>query len=301
LVFLGLFCIVTPSLMDGEELTTIHKLWSQSTEKLQGSIKKVPSSLLFISEPEPSNFGNPPNTPNSYWSHTNWLQSRFHFSFAEYHNPKNQQFGVLRVLNDDLVQPDRGFGTHPHSDMEIITYVVRGQLTHKDSMGTSETLGRHSIQFMTAGTGIRHSEHNLQKTQDLRFIQIWIIPRTKSLKPNYGSLIGSEESIKNKLTHLLSDVSNPVNTQIKINQDVNFYVSLLDQEKTVEFMISENRQVYLLCIEGNISFMKGDRVHETLEELDAAEIKGPQYFRIRSLSPSHFLILEMHKSEHSRF
>merc|ERR1712159_863460 len=105
-------------------------------------------------------------------------------------DPSRSNFGVLRVMNDDLVQPARGFGTHPHRDMEIVTFVVRGSLSHQDSMGTQETLGRGSIQFMTAGRGVQHSEHNLHKSQDLRFIQMWLVPRSRGLQPSYGSLVG---------------------------------------------------------------------------------------------------------------
>ena len=128
----------------------------------------IPESILYVSEPQPRMFGNSANETNAGWSNKNWLKSRFHFSFAEYRNPKNSQFGCLRVMNDDLVQAHRGFGTHGHRDMEIVTYVVEGQLTH-DGIGGEETLGRGSVQFMTAGTGIRHSEHNLNKTKPLRF------------------------------------------------------------------------------------------------------------------------------------
>lgn len=111
--------------------------------------RKISSYKLGVSEPNPSWFGNKPNeVSNPYWTNSNWLKSRFHFSFAEYSNPKNTNFGVLRVLNDDLVQPNRGFGAHPHRDVEICTYIVRGKLTHKDSMGTEETIGRGAIQFM---------------------------------------------------------------------------------------------------------------------------------------------------------
>lgn len=105
----------------------------------------------------------------------NWLKSRFHFNFAEYHSGPSQ-FGHLRVMNDDLVQPRRGFGMHPHRDMEIMTFIIHGKLTHKDSMGTEETLGRGGVQFMTAGRGIRHSEHNLHD-EPLRFVQCWVMPR----------------------------------------------------------------------------------------------------------------------------
>lgn len=155
-------------------------------------IRKIPASMLGVSEPNPAWFGNPANEPsNSAWTNPNWLKSNFHFSFAEYSNPKNQDFGILRVLNDDLVQPNRGFGEHPHREMEICTYIVEGQLTHQDSMGTSETLDRGAIQFMTAGKGLSHSEHNLDKAKPLRFVQMWIVPRTRGLTPNYGSSKGS--------------------------------------------------------------------------------------------------------------
>merc|ERR1711871_391010 len=110
------------------------------------TIKKVPESKLFTSEPPPDWFGNRQNEQgNSNWTNANWLKSRFHFSFAEYSNRRNENFGVLRVMNDDLVQPARGFGTHPHRDMEIFTYIVEGELTHADSMGTDETLGRGAL------------------------------------------------------------------------------------------------------------------------------------------------------------
>ena len=120
------------------------------------NFRKIIEGKLGVSEPDPYRFGNKKNeVTNPNWTNTNWLKSRFHFSFAEYNNPRNQQFGVLRVMNDDLVQPDRGFGEHPHRDVEICTYVIEGSLTHKDSMGTSESLTRGSIQFMTAGTGVQ--------------------------------------------------------------------------------------------------------------------------------------------------
>jgi hypothetical protein len=121
-------------------------------------IRKIPQSKFGRSEPNPSWFGNPPNAKNDpTWTNPNWLLSRFHFSFAEYSNPRNQQFGVLRVLNDDLVQPQRGFGEHPHRDTEICTYIVEGYLTHQDSMGTAETLGRGAIQYMVSFAKVGYS------------------------------------------------------------------------------------------------------------------------------------------------
>jgi len=239
-------------------------------------LKVIPSSQLFVSEPNPSMFGNAQNPRDATahgWSNSNWLKSRFHFSFAEYSNgPSN--FGCLRVMNDDLVQPERGFGTHPHQNMEIITFVVQGELSHKDSMGTEESLGRGSIQFMTAGTGVRHSEHNLKKVP-LRFIQSWVTPRKMGLKPNYGSMsCGAAESAarKNKWAHLVSDVDNTVQTPVKINQDCNvFVVELSTGSASPPLAIGASRQAYMLCIEGEVT--TGDQ--QSLRQHDAAEVRGP--------------------------
>ena len=109
-------------------------------------------------------------------SNLGWLQSSFHFSFAEYYNPLNINFGSLRVINDDLIQPQSGFPTHPHRDMEIVTYLVSGKLTHKDSMGNERTLERGEVQYMSAGTGVYHSEFNMEENEDLRLFQIWVFP-----------------------------------------------------------------------------------------------------------------------------
>ena len=114
-----------------------------------------------------------------------WLFSRFHFSFAEYHDPQNMHFGALRVLNDDLVGPGHGFDLHPHSDFEILSYVVDGELTHADSMGNTHTLRRGEVQYMSAGTGVLHSEHN-RGGETLRFLQVWVFPDARGHAPAYG-------------------------------------------------------------------------------------------------------------------
>jgi redox-sensitive bicupin YhaK (pirin superfamily) len=232
----------------------------------------IPKDKLFISEPNPLWFGNTGNTPDDpAWTNGNWLKSRFHFSFAEYNNPRNSHFGVLRVMNDDLVQPKRGFGTHPHRDMEIITYIVNGELTHKDSMGNGESLGRGSIQFMTAGSGIRHSETN-DGNKPLRFIQTWIVPRRNGLSPNYGSYNASKDCDikKNTLLHLASDAgSTNVETPVKVNQDVNCKAAELEFGKALRVEMPEGRQAYLLCVEGALE-VNG----KTLTKYDGMEIQG---------------------------
>ena len=132
-------------------LSSIHSFSDIDSCSMLTLFRKIHNSKLGVSEPNPQWFGNSPNElHNQYWNNKNWLKSRFHFSFAEYSNSKNQGFGILRVMNDDLVQPNRGFGPHPHRDVEICTYIVNGSLSHKDSMGTEETIGRGSIQFMVS-------------------------------------------------------------------------------------------------------------------------------------------------------
>jgi quercetin 2,3-dioxygenase len=233
------------------------------------SIKVIPNDKLFVSEPDPRWFGNGANEPTAPgWNNGNWLKSRFHFSFAEYNNYANSNFGVLRVLNDDLVQPHRGFGAHPHRDMEIITYIVEGELTHQDSMGTQETLGRGSIQFMTAGRGVTHSEFN-HGGKPLRFIQTWIVPSQRNLKPNYGSSPGKMDA-KNELQHLVSDVDNKtVETPVKISQDADAHAAELELGKRVVIDLPEGRQAYLICLEGTVQ-VNG----KELKRHDACEIQG---------------------------
>jgi len=157
-----------------------------------------------------------------------WLLSRFHFSFAEYHNPSNIRFGVLRVLNDDLVQAGTGFDLHPHRDMEIISYVVDGELTHGDSMGNRRTLYRGEVQYMSAGTGVYHSEHNLG-SDTLRFLQIWIFPDRKDHTPSYGDFRFTWEDRINTLLPLVSPMEG--SAPVKIHQDVHLYASYLEAER----------------------------------------------------------------------
>ena len=221
-------------------------------------------------------------------SNLGWLESRFHFSFAEYRNPNNMNFGVLRVLNDDIVHANSGFDMHPHSNMEIISYVVNGEITHKDSMGNSETLKRAEVQYLSAGDGIYHSEHNLHKSDDLRLLQIWIIPPKTGLPRLYGSRKFEENERKNRLLNIVSSQNG--NADIKIYQDVNIYVSELEIDKSLEFEIKENRQVYFVQIEGS------SNINEIiLNAGDAMEIMDIEKIEIKALENSHFLFIEMAK------
>jgi redox-sensitive bicupin YhaK (pirin superfamily) len=222
-------------------------------------------------------------------SNLGWLESRFHFSFAEYRNFNNIQFGVLRVLNDDIIHPDSGFDTHPHSNMEIISYIIDGEITHKDSMGNEETLKRGEVQYMSAGDGIYHSEFNKHKIEDLRLLQIWILPPKNGLEKLYGSHKFEKNERKNKLLNIVS--SETGKAKVQIHQDVNFYVSELEKNKTIDFNIDKDRQVYFIQIEG---VSKINSVE--LNQGDAMEITNENKIEIQAITNSHFLFIEMPNS-----
>jgi redox-sensitive bicupin YhaK (pirin superfamily) len=215
-----------------------------------------------------------------------WLKSKFHFSFADYFNPDNIHFGVLRVINDDLVEAKKGFGVHPHRDMEIISYVVNGELTHGDSMGNNNTVTRGQVQYMSAGTGVLHSEYNLGE-ETLRFLQIWVLPVKNGLEPNYGDFRFNWEDRKNNWLQMVSDING--NAPIKINQDANIYSLELEQGKNIEFPVKEGRQAYLVQIEGTSVINDVE-----LNDQDGMEIIE-ENISIKAVETSHILIIEMEK------
>lgn len=219
-------------------------------------------------------------------SNLGWLKSSFHFSFAEYFNIDNMHFGPLRVLNDDLIEPGTGFGTHPHENMEIVTYIVSGELTHGDSMGNKRTLSRGNMQYMSAGTGVYHSEHNLSDDM-LRLLQIWIIPDKQGLKPQYGDFEFNFDDRRNKFLHMVSSMEG--NAPIKINQDTNIYTLFLEKGKEIDFKVEAGRQAYLVQIEGNSVINDIE-----ISEKDAMEIIEED-ISIDAKTNSHFIILEMKK------
>jgi len=213
-----------------------------------------------------------------------WLRSLFHFSFAEYHNPRNMHFGVLRVLNDDLIAAHTGFDTHPHRDMEIFSYVVRGELTHRDSMGNSSTLTRGHVQYMSAGTGVLHSEHN-RGEEELRLLQIWILPDRQNHTPAYGEKRYAWEDRHQQWLHLASGT--PGASPIQLHQDVDLYAQEVPAGTQTEFTLQAGRQAYLVQIEGS---SRANGI--LLQERDALEISGENLL-LQADSASHWLLIEM--------
>jgi len=219
-----------------------------------------------------------------------WLDSHFHFSFAEYYNPDNIQFGALRVVNDDLIEPGTGFDTHPHRDMEIITYVVDGELTHADSMGNKHALTRGQVQYMSAGTGVTHSEHNFGNER-LRLLQIWILPDKKGHTPNYGEHRFTMDERENTWLPIATCAEHPNGkAPVRIHQDINVYAALLTNTKSIDFPVGKGRQAYLIMIEGSAN-INGI----TLNTRDALEVTE-ETITIEPEDSAHVLVLEMAKA-----
>lgn len=216
-----------------------------------------------------------------------WLESTFHFSFAEYFNMDNMHFGALRVINDDLIAGNTGFDPHPHKDMEIISYVVDGGLSHADSMGNERTLYRGEVQYMSAGTGVVHSEHN-RESETLRLLQIWIIPDKKGYEPTYGDFRYNWEDRVNKWLNIVS--SKDGDSIIKINQDANFYVTELEEGKELEFKVGSGRQAYLVQIEG-----ESDINGISLSQRDGMEVIEEDIVVKAKSNKSHVLVIELAK------
>jgi len=180
-----------------------------------------------------------------------WLISRHSFSFAEYFNPDRIQFGALRVLNDDIVKAGMGFGLHPHANMEIISIPIKGELEHKDSIGEKAIIKQGEVQIMSAGKGIRHSEYNHSLSQDVNFLQIWILPNKNDLTPTYSQHFFPKEERLNKFQLIVSPKNNE---GLTINQ--NAYLSLITLSSSINKtynLYNSNNGVYLFVIEGSIN------------------------------------------------
>ena len=181
-----------------------------------------------------------------------WLKSYHSFSFAGYHHPERMHFGVLRVLNDDMVQGGMGFGKHPHDNMEIISIPLEGDLEHKDSMGNTTIIRNGDIQVMSAGTGIYHSEYNKNKDEAVKFLQIWIYPNKKNVTPRYDQLTMQLADRKNKLQQVLSP--DPNDDGVWIHQDAWFHMGKFDANLSADYELKgTGTGVYAFVIEGKVS------------------------------------------------
>lgn len=180
-----------------------------------------------------------------------WLRSYHSFSFADYYDPRHVEFGALRVINEDRVDPGAGFGMHGHRDMEILSYVISGQLSHEDSMGNGSTIRPGDVQRMSAGTGVQHSEFNPSKTELVHFLQIWIQPQTRGIRPGYEQKHFSSAEKRGRLRLIAS----PDGAQgaVRVHQDARVYAALLQGAEQASHVLANGRRAYVHVVRGSIT------------------------------------------------
>lgn len=212
-----------------------------------------------------------------------WLNTSYHFSFANYYNPHKTNTGTLRVLNDDYIKGYSGFDSHPHNDMEIITYVVEGKLTHQDSMGNKKSLGRHGVQYMSAGTGVVHSESNDHK-ETLHLYQLWIYPDKKGHTPNYGDYDFSNHLVDNQFTTIVGSYES--DAPIKIHQDAKIQVGLFKAGETINIQHDPFKYSYLVLIDGQANLKD-----EVVNKQDA--IESTEDYTLHATKDAHILWIQV--------
>ncbi len=218
-----------------------------------------------------------------------WLQSHHSFSFANYYNPERMNFGALRVLNDDIVQPKMGFGTHPHQNMEIISIPLQGALTHKDSMANKRAIEVDEIQVMSAGTGITHSEFNDSKKEVVNFLQIWIVPEELNVTPNYEQKKFASKNKHNKLQLVVAPKDKLEENALPINQQAYIYRTYLETKKTINIKAkSENNGFYIFVVDGAIEVDSN-----LLNSRDAIGVSEVESFAIKANKDSELVIIEV--------
>jgi redox-sensitive bicupin YhaK (pirin superfamily) len=216
-----------------------------------------------------------------------WLHSRHTFSFAMYRNPERMQFGKLRVLNDDVVDPGAGFDTHPHDNMEIISVPLAGTLRHRDSMGNVHIIHAGEVQLMSAGTGITHSEYNDSQTEAVNFLQIWVLPKRRDTAPRYEQRAFDPAARQNRLQLVVSPDGR--DGSLVINQDAWFSLTSVDAGLAVEYAVQHpGNAVYLFVISGEISCAA-----ESLGERDAMGVSGADRFSLQAVRRAEVLLIEV--------
>lgn len=217
-----------------------------------------------------------------------WLHSKHTFSFANYHNPERMNFGVLRVLNDDAVSESRGFGTHPHQDMEIVSIPLEGDLKHEDNMGNKTIIKAGDIQVMSAGTGVMHSEYNNNPDQPVKFLQIWIIPNKQRVEPRYDQVTLDTTDRKNKLQQVLSP--NSKDAGVWIHQNAWFNMTNLDKGSEVKYDLNDPKKngVYAFILKGDAT-ING----QELNQRDGFGIWDVETLNIKGGTDTEILLMEV--------
>lgn len=222
-----------------------------------------------------------------YHADHGWLDTRWHFSFADYYDPNNMNWGPLRVFNDDVVQAGGGFDFHPHKDMEIVSYIVDGELEHKDRLGNRHVNKAGEVQVMSAGTGIVHAESNPSNSA-MRLIQLWILPRHKNLPPRWEQKAFTRGDRHNRLLPVVSADDAKVDGALTIDQDARIYVSSLDAGKDVVHESAAGRHAYVFVIKGEVE-LNG----RTLKAGDQARVKDETRLGISANADSELMLLDL--------
>ena len=216
-----------------------------------------------------------------------WLNSHHTFSFANYHNPERMSFGVLRVLNDDIVQAGMGFGTHPHDNMEIISIPLEGDLEHKDSMGNIAVIQEGDVQVLSAGTGVTHSEYNKNKDKEVKFLQIWIFPKEKNVAPRYDQISIRDIAKNNEFYQVLSP--NQDDQGVWINQDAWFHLGKFEKGTSDIYKIKkEGNGVYAFILEGDVE-IDGEK----LSKRDGMGVWNTDSIQVKAIENARVLLMEV--------
>ena len=217
-----------------------------------------------------------------------WLKSQHSFSFANYYNPEKMNFGALRVLNDDIVQPKMGFGTHPHQNMEIISIPLEGALSHKDSLQNKRSIEVGEVQVISAGTGLTHSEFNDSKTKEVNFLQLWIIPEEQNVTPNYEQKFFDVSKRENNFQTVVSPQDKLIEDSLGIHQQAYLNIGNFDESKVVSYQIKKGKGLYIFLLEGQIEVAK-----ETLSKRDALGIWDTNEITIKTIEKSEISLIEV--------
>jgi quercetin 2,3-dioxygenase len=215
-----------------------------------------------------------------------WLNSFHTFSFANYYDRNHMGFRSLRVINEDRVDSNRGFGAHPHKDMEIISYVLEGALAHKDSMGNSAIIRPGEVQIMSAGSGVVHSEYNYSETEPVHFLQIWVLPNQQGLTPRYEQKMFSDDEKQGELRLIVSPDGR--DGSVTIHQDADIYATLLDAQQQVEYQVRPNRYAWVQVARGSI--LLNDRL---LQQGDGVAVSDAGILQLVGQEQSEVLLFDL--------
>jgi redox-sensitive bicupin YhaK (pirin superfamily) len=222
-----------------------------------------------------------------------WLDSYHSFSFNRYYDPAHMQYSVLRVINEDVIAPGRGFDMHPHRDMEIVTYMLGGELRHMDSLGNGSVIRAGDVQRMSAGTGVVHSEFNASSSESAHLLQIWVLPERKDIEPGYEEKHFARDEKLNQWRLIASHDARQ--GSLLVHQDISLFATVLEQGKTLDYQLAEQRSVYLQVARGSVN-LNG----EVLLAGDAAKVEQLPALQLQALEDAELLLFDLPAADQTR-